>query len=181
MRKGKRTLKGLETVMENLNREVQKIEGRTAEGMIQAAIIVARDMETVPPKIPVDEGNLRASRFIVSGKGEEQVPGQSKGSFRGEDGSTMQSNHSTIVSKARAVITASRYPQVIIGFSANYARWVHEMDASIATTPKSKGRKARKTERGFTRVGSGPKFFEAHWRNNEANIVRTIAKYAKIE
>lgn len=57
------TLKGLNTVIGNLNKEVKKIKNRSMKGLIQASIIVRRDMEYTPPLIPVDTGNLRDSWF----------------------------------------------------------------------------------------------------------------------
>ena len=59
-------LKGMDVVMANLNREILKIEGRSMKGLIEASIIIRRDMEKTPPLIPVDTGNLRASWFTSS-------------------------------------------------------------------------------------------------------------------
>jgi hypothetical protein len=54
---------GINKVVRNLNQEINKIEARSMAGLIGAAIIVRRDMDHTPPKIPVDQGNLRASWF----------------------------------------------------------------------------------------------------------------------
>lgn len=55
----------LKKVMTNLNKEVRAIEGRTMLGMIDAAIIIRRDMDRTPPLIPVMTGNLRNSWFTT--------------------------------------------------------------------------------------------------------------------
>ena len=58
-------LKGLNTVLKNLNKEVKKIKGRSMKGLIRSAAIIRRDMEFTPPLIPVDTGNLRDSWFTM--------------------------------------------------------------------------------------------------------------------
>ena len=59
-------LKGMNKVMKNLNKEIQKIGGRCMKGLLLASIHVRRDMEKTPPLIPIDTGNLRASWFSNS-------------------------------------------------------------------------------------------------------------------
>jgi hypothetical protein len=61
------SLKGLEQVINNLNKEIKAIEGRSLTGLIRAAILVRRSMEETPPLIPLDTGNLRASWFTTTG------------------------------------------------------------------------------------------------------------------
>ena len=53
----------VQDIMKNINRELDKIKGRSMKGMIRAAIWLRRDMEYTPPLIPVDTGNLRSSWF----------------------------------------------------------------------------------------------------------------------
>jgi hypothetical protein len=57
------SLKGLEQVVANLNKEIKAIEGRSLAGLIRAAIVVRRRMDEVPPLIPISPGggHLRAS------------------------------------------------------------------------------------------------------------------------
>jgi len=53
---------GLDKVLRKLNKEIKAIEGRTMKGLIRAQIIIRRDMDKTPPKIPVGKtGDLRAS------------------------------------------------------------------------------------------------------------------------
>jgi hypothetical protein len=58
-------LTGIQEVMDNLNREIENIEGAGKRGLISAAVIIRRDMDKTPPKIPIDTGNLRASWTTV--------------------------------------------------------------------------------------------------------------------
>lgn len=83
---------------------VAKIDGKTIQGLILAAIEIRRDMENTDPKIPVDTGNLRASFFVVSSKG---------------------SNIGRATDSAKTLIKGKN-PIVIMGFGANYAVVVHE-------------------------------------------------------
>jgi hypothetical protein len=134
---------GIENVMKNLNKEMQKIKGRTVRGLIEAQIDVHRDMETKSPKIPVDTANLRHSYFAVANTG--KVAGQPP---------------SDVSAKARA----ERDPILMLGFSANYALFVHE-----------------NLEANFKRKGAGPKYFETHLQNNQDNILRKVQKHAYIK
>jgi len=91
---------GFKKVQQNLRREILQIKGRSMAGLIEAAILVRRDMEVTPPLIPVSKlkkskrrrggGNLRASWFT--------------------------SPHQT-----------PQGPSLVCGFNANYAVFVHEM------------------------------------------------------
>jgi hypothetical protein len=99
----KAKLIGLDQVLHKLKQETDKIPGKTLKGLIQAGIIVRRDMEKTSPIIPVDTGNLRSSFFLVTSTG-EVVQGANPGL------PSMQNNG----------------PYVALGFSANYAAKVHE-------------------------------------------------------
>lgn len=56
-------IKGVDKVLTNLNKEINKIKKRSMEGLIEAVIMLERDMDETPPTIPIDLGNLRASFF----------------------------------------------------------------------------------------------------------------------
>lgn len=124
-------LKGLQEVMANLNAEIQRIQGRTLQGLIKAAIHIRRDMEATEPLIPVDTGNLR------SGWISQALP---KGMTQGQG------------------------PVIVIGFTAEYAPYVHEMVGA-----------------NFQRPGSGAKFFEAALNRNQKKILQIIQENAKVK
>jgi hypothetical protein len=67
MRKGKVGIRGTEEVKKNLTRIMGKRRIASMKGLILAAAFIRRDMELVPPLIPVDTGALRASWFATPG------------------------------------------------------------------------------------------------------------------
>lgn len=73
-------------------------------------------------------------------------------------------------------------PAVIMGFSANYAAWVHEMvDADFTSTRirygPGKGRRREYTPR----AGAGAKFLEAAIKRNVGNILEIIRNTAQVK
>ena len=156
---------GIREVMDELNKELEGIKGRSLAGMIHAAIHVRRSMAHRPPLIPVDTGNLNASFSIVSTKGSGTTESGGSPTFKGKDASKMQSEHASTISTMKATVhSVSHGPAVLMGFSANYAGFVHEnMEAK------------------FLRPGSGPKFFEAHLRSESGEILNIIRDHAKIK
>lgn len=164
-------LSGMNEVLSKLNREIKNIEGRTAAGMIRAAIQVRRDMEKTPPVIPVDTSNLRASWFIITNSGKEGVstpPSFSNiskitGEKRKVDVNQMQENHERVKQNATSEAKQYKYPVLIMGFTASYATEVHE--------DMTKKRK---------RPGSGPKFLEQALIRNRDYILKVIAEEARI-
>lgn len=126
-------LKGLDTVMANLNEAIKDIENRSMKGLIEAAIIIRRDMDKTSPRIPVDTGNLRSSWFTTS-------------FYVGKD------------------------PALLIGFTANYALFVHEMigDTNGGATIN------------WNRKGSGPKFLEASLKRNIKEVLEVIRTNVQI-
>lgn len=132
----KDTIKSFNTVKANLSREIEAIENRSMEGLIQAAAYIRVDMERTPPLIPVDTGNLRASWFT------------SRLLFHWK-------------------------PSLIIGFSANYAVFVHEM----VDFGRGEGNVFAIN---WNRPNSGPKFFEACLNRNHDEILKIIQENVKI-
>lgn len=55
---------GIENVVANINRELMEIKARSEIGMVAAASFVLNDTDKTPPLIPIDQGDLRSSRFI---------------------------------------------------------------------------------------------------------------------
>jgi hypothetical protein len=133
---------GFDKVKSNLNKEIQGIKGRSMRGLIESSIIIRRSMETTPPKIPIDLGNLRASWFTTR-------------------------------------IRTIKGIGLIMGFSANYAIYVHENVDADFTSPRTRYSKGKK--RTYTpRAGAGPKFLQAALFNNVPLILQTIQKNAKV-
>lgn len=124
---------GIDKLMSNLRHELKKIEGRSAQGIIQSMILIRQDMENTEPLIPIDTGNLRGSWF-------SQLIKQSNGE-----------------------------PVGMMGFTANYAIFVHEM------TDENTGKKIN-----WKRPRSGAKFFEKALYRNKEKILQIMRDNAKI-
>jgi hypothetical protein len=165
-----------ERVMKNLNKEVEKIQGKTLKGLIRSAVIIRRAMDTEAPKIPVDTGNLRQSWFVTTSKGQVQRGGNA--SFEGKDAAKMTAQHSSTTANMAALARAKggkNKPLIILGFSANYAAFVHE---NVGATSVPKYLSGKDVTR---RPGSGPKFFESAINNHEKEILDMIKHEAKIK
>lgn len=67
MKKAKVGIRGIEQVKKNLTRVMGKRRVASMKGLILAAAFIRRDMDLVPPLIPVDTGGLRASWFVTPG------------------------------------------------------------------------------------------------------------------
>jgi hypothetical protein len=164
--KGHFTIKGMDQVVANINKQLVKMKGDAMEGMIDAAILIRTDMENTSPKVPIDLGNLRASFFVVTSRGESKVGGSPN--FKGEEASEMASGHSTVVSNSKQLAVGSGRASVILGFSANYAIYVHEnVGAKFHYTDI-------KTKKTHGRPGAGAKFFEAAWERNKKQVLILI-------
>jgi hypothetical protein len=171
-------LKGLDDVMKNLNKEIQKIEGRTTAGLIAASIIIQRASVKENPRVPVDTSNLEHSFFRVIDK---RSLGTNKG-FKGEDAGKMESDHARAISEAVEMSLTFPGPLLVLGYSANYALWVHENTEADFTSARliydKKTHKAKIKER---RPEAGAKFLEAHVNGKKSEIIQIIRDYAKIK
>lgn len=59
-------LKGLDQVLAKLNKEIRAIEGRSMKGLLNAGILIRRDMEKTEPLIPVGKtNNLRSGWYTA--------------------------------------------------------------------------------------------------------------------
>lgn len=155
---------GLAKVVANLNREVAGIEGRTLKGMVRGAIVVIRGTEKVPPLTPLDTGNLRASRFVVTSKGGTPM-GNTPTFVDSESVSAgrLIADHTSALTKATGDARSKRGPTVVLGYTAYYAPIVHEMMGAR-----------------FQRPGAGAKWLEASLRRNRPKILESIREEAKV-
>jgi hypothetical protein len=149
-------LKGINKVMRNLNKELEQYEQKSLKGLIEFAIDVRQDMDKTPPVIPVDQGNLRASWTVVTMKGVSD----GGGSFSGENAGELASDHSSKVSAFKS--EAAAVGGVVMGFTANYAVYVHENAGA-----------------NFKRPGAGAYFFESALNSNKQNAKKYIERNAR--
>lgn len=159
--------KEMRTVLNNMNREIRKIKGRTHRGLIEGAIIIWRDADEM---VPVDTSNLRHSFFIVSHESSQnQAQGTGMETFKGRDAGQLAAEHeskkSAFASMARTQGGDSQ-PVVIFGHSANYAAFVHEnTDADFTARGRQKAR--------------------SHWLQismdrNESKVIQVVQQHARI-
>lgn len=114
----------MDKVINNLNKEVRKLERRTDEGLVKVGEMFYERME---PKIPVYTGNLRSSWFIVSRKGAETPMPSFLDIPERMDAPRLTTNHAAVLQLYSYVVSRQKQPAVVIGFSAYYAKAVHEM------------------------------------------------------
>jgi hypothetical protein len=171
-------VQGFEDVMNNLNAEIIKIKGASMKGLIESAILIRRDTEKVPVKTPVDLGNLRASWFVVTTTG-KQPNDQWNTGFRNSRSDKRQGSASKtsataarmISDRANAITEMSARAKsfagtqvLIMGYSANYAVYVHENMTATKWKKKS----------------SGPKWFQEAVFRNSSKILGIIKKNVEI-
>lgn len=157
--------KGLPTVLRNLSKQLDKIEGGSLEGLIKSAAYIKGSVDVFSPLIPVDTGNLRASWFVVTNKG-SVVDGRNPLFVMGDKGDRdvgkLLSGHTSTVNFVSRKIQGKN-PTVGLGFSAYYAVHVHE---NFSDT--------------FHRPDSGPLFLESAIKNSAKQILAIVRSEAKI-
>jgi hypothetical protein len=158
---------GLDTVMKNLNKEIMQIKGASLKGLIRAQILIRRDMDLSSPIIPLKWGNLRASYYTVTPIG---VVAGSFPAFTKENAGRLRSGHQSALGKATTVVNsaAAKGPLIVMGFSAFYAWYVHEMIGGGSAI-------------NWSRPGSGPKFFEAAIKKNSDKIIEIVRQEAYVD
>ena len=155
----------LQIIETNLNRELLGIETRSMKGLIMAAAHVRTETEKTSPLTPVDLGNLRASWFVVTAQ--KTAVGSGSHQFKGPKAAKLSSDHSSTVGEARGIVasqSSGRNKFLMMGYSANYALYVHEMMGA-----------------NFKRPGAGPKWLESAIKNNSAKIVQIVKDNAQIK
>ncbi len=153
-------MKGIDDASKKLNKFIKKIPNITLPGLIKCAIILQRSMDKESPTVPADTRNLQSSFFIVTTK---SVAEGGSPKFEGDDAGQMASNHTRTIQSGKSKVETSRFPMIMLGFSANYAEWMHEkMDIKH-----------------YTRAGSGAKFFESAIARNTQKMLAVLTKEVK--
>ena len=57
-------IKGLDQLNRNLNKELEKKKLQSLSGFTRVGALINREVMTVSPTVPIDEGNLRGSWFV---------------------------------------------------------------------------------------------------------------------
>jgi hypothetical protein len=153
------------SLMEELNLQISQVKGGTLKGLIMAAAHIRRQTEAQSPLTPVDTGNLRASWFVTSASGVSAGRGNPK--FKGPKTAKMGLEHPEVIARSQAELKAMNNPNhefVMLGYTANYGGWVHEMIGA-----------------NFKRPGSGPKWLESAIKSNASKIVEIVRDNAKVK
>ena len=175
------TLRNGKVVLANLNREIMAMQNRTLRGMIMGAAIIRKDMEKTPPKTPVDYGNLKASFFTVTAR---SVNYGKSPNFKGEVAGKMAMDHTLTIGEIQGKTKAKSKAGMqilMLGYSANYALYVHEY-LGLPDTPRWRYGPGPGKKRWYKpRPGAGPKWFEESFKRNEANVIQAIRLNARIK
>jgi hypothetical protein len=156
-----RKLHGMDKVLVRLGQEIKKIEDRSVKGLIRGGIIIRRGTEQAAPKTPIDTGNLRASWFMVTSKG--SVAQGKTAAFKGGKAGELAGQHSQLTGEYATISAAKGQPNIIMGYTANYAMVVHE-----------------KIGASFQRPGAGAKWLESSIKRNSKQILKVIQKEVRI-
>lgn len=167
-------LKGIDEVINNLNKELKSLENKTFEGLIRCAILIRRETEQNPPVTPVDTGNLRASWFATTARTQQGKGAQ----FKGENAQGMQEAHKSTIADSTTVAKNQGKPFLVMGYSASYAVYVHEMVNADFTSPRRRGKSKKMVDR---RKGAGAKWFETALFRNTKQILEILRNSTKID
>lgn len=164
------SIERVDRVIAEFHRRVGNAELYTLRGLIKVATLIHNETLRGDVHTPIDLGNLRHSWFVVTSRGGLHA-GKSVSSFSGPKAAEYAAGHSALVAemKQRTEHLQAQYngPFVIIGYSANYAMYVHEMLGANFNQGK------RKDPRG------GPRWFStaiAKQMDEMINILTTEAR-----
>lgn len=170
-------VKGLDAVIQKLNKEIKTIKGDVQKGLtLWGMTVKAQSMKNTP----VDTGNLKGSHYVVSGDGRDDAGGMG---FSKSDpsGKRVAQEHAGHVSEAAQNVRSKKTPVLEIGCTAFYAVYVHEdMEASHIKKLYRKGEK-KKNFVGPVLMGAigKAKFLEDAIKQNSAKLIPTITRFAK--
>ena len=111
---------GIDKVIRNLSAAIEMIEGGVQAGVLKAALHERGEAQKLTP---VDEGNLKNSAYVVSG-----TVTSKDASFVGKKAGQHAANHNVAVNESKGDAMAAKMPMAIMGFSAFYAVFVHEIN-----------------------------------------------------
>ena len=166
-------LSGLDEVLQNMNKQVEQIEGVTLKGLYRASIPIRK---TAQDLCPVVTGNLKASAYTVTSRGNVQA-GKSP-TFKGDNASEMSSHHSSSVDERQYAVGDDKNPTVEVGFTAVYAASVHE-NPNAGQTPESEAYTKTGKQIASTKPKGQWKFLEEALKRNENDILDVIQREAK--
>lgn len=179
--------KGLDKVLENLNREASKIALTSVKNLLTAGLLVKGKALKI---IPVELGNLKGSAYVIWGGGGSEIklanPEGSEGTFSASPKveTKLETQHGRVINREKKP-TSVLNPFATIGFTAFYAIFVHEdltashgKKARLTTPGKKTGSLSdprRITRTGAVNVQIGQaKFLEQPFLENKAQILSIL-------
>lgn len=153
-------LEGVEEVLKNLNREIERIENVTRQGLIEGGLSVLKQSQK---NSPVLTGNMKASASIIASEREVPRPawkGTKKVALDPVQAALLAQGFEEYVAQGQDEVTRDAkksITSVIVGFGAWYSLFVHE------------------------RHPTKPKFLERALREKMAEVLERIRKRAKIK
>lgn len=159
-------LKGMDVVLKNYRMEVAKIKAGALKGLISSQSQIRKSMDTTPPKIPVDTGNMRNSYFCVTSNGAVIAGASPKFKEKRGDVERLTTEHALTIKSALADVAArgkAYGPHVIFGLSAYYTKNVHDNHTME-----------------FKRKGAGPEFFTAAIKRHKRKLLKIIKEAARL-
>jgi len=165
-------VEGFEQVMNNLNRAIITIKKSSERGLVNAAFFIRNVTEKETAATPLDFGNLRASWFVTWSKGVAKDPNDKyTGKFRNNpvrriSTAQFQAWHQAATAEASGMSAANpKKATVVMGYSANYAMWIHEHLGAHFTSRSP---------------AAGPKWFQEAIDRNHGKIVEIIRQTSKV-
>lgn len=174
---------GMDNVLQNLSKEIRRIEGATEKGTLKAALLIRRkSMQLVPVRL----GNLRASAYVVSSSFLVD-PSAKGGNFKGDSAGDMASQHAQEVARVAAVCMKKgkrKMPTSAVAYSAVYAQSVHETPSAGAAgaTEADDVARAPSSKVPLSQIHSKKgqwKFLEQPLKDNAGKIIEIIKREAK--
>ena len=108
-------------VLKNLSREIAKVENRTQAGLTLAAVHVKGKAQSYTP---LEFGNFRTSAYVLGPDGNDNIETNFE-TTKSKSGPRVAAEHNEEISLSKALVNNMT---AVIGYTAYYAVYVHEID-----------------------------------------------------
>lgn len=167
---------GVKEMKRNIETLKRRHQVNVFKGLVAGGLLVKKDAQE---NVPVREGNLRSSGYIVT---PTNIP-DAGGNFTGEASAKLGGDHDGVIQRSQAA-TAARSTglkaTIAVGFTAFYALMVHENPKSGSPGfDPSKDRPGMRASEVHSRKG-GWKFLEKALNKSHEQVKRAIAAAVKL-
>ena len=108
-------------VLKNLSREIAKVENKTQAGLTLAALHIKGVAQSYTP---LEFGNLRTSAYVLGPDGSNEIETNFE-TTKSKSGPRVAAEHSEQISLSKALMNNMT---AVVGYTAYYAVYVHEID-----------------------------------------------------